>query len=106
MMRVHIWVRRKDGMSSEEFADYWLTKHAPIARDGYEHLRGYAVDLVTRVPQGQDAPYDGVAVLTWEDRDGFKADMSSATAQRSTDDLANFTDAFGLVFVEEHVVKG
>ena len=70
MVRVHIWLRKKDGLSAEEFRDYWLTKHAPIAGGGYEHLQGYEVDLVTRVPEGQEAPYDGVAILTWEDRDG------------------------------------
>lgn len=105
MVRAHIWLRRKDGMSAEQFRDYWMTKHALIARDGYEHLIGYTVELVTRVPEGQSAPYDGVAVLTWDDRDGFKADMGSETAKRSTEDLANFTSAFGLLYVEQMVVK-
>jgi uncharacterized protein (TIGR02118 family) len=105
MVRAHIWLRKKEGMSAEEFSEYWLTKHAPIARDGYEHLQGYRVELVTRVPEGQRAPYDGLAILTWEDRDGFKADMASDPAKRSTEDLGTFTDSFGLLFVEEHIVK-
>lgn len=105
MTKVHIWVRKKAGMTDEEFRDYWMTKHAPIAGDGYEHLKGYTVRLVTRVPEGQERPYDGVAELTWDDRDGFKADMASEVAKQSTDDLANFTDAFGLLFVEDHTVK-
>lgn len=92
-------------MSSEEFADYWLNSHAPMTRDGYEHLRGYEVDLVTRIPDGQTVPYDGVAVLTWDDRDGFRADMGSEAARRSTEDLANFAGSFGLVYVEQTVVK-
>jgi len=104
-MKVHIWVRKKDGMSDEEFKEYWLTSHAPIAGEGYEHLTGYTVALVARVPEGQEKPYDGVATLEWGDRDGFKADMGSEVAKESTDDLANFTSAFGLLFVEEHVVK-
>jgi uncharacterized protein (TIGR02118 family) len=105
MVRAHIWLRRKEGMSPEEFRDYWFAKHALIARDGYEHLQGYRVDLVTRVPEGQDAPYDGVAVLTWEDREGFKADMASEPAKQAAEDLSNFSDASGLLFVEEHIVK-
>ena len=104
-MKVHIWLQKKADLSEEEFKDYWLTKHAPIAGDGYENLSGYTVSLVTRVPEGQERPYDGVATLEWPDRDGFKADMGSEVAKRSTDDLANFTDAFGLLFVEEHTVK-
>lgn len=104
-MKVHIWLRKKPGMSDEEFRDYWLRKHAPIAAEGYEHLLGYTVALVTRAPEGQERPYDGVATLTWNDRDGFKADLASPVAKESTEDLAGFTDGFGLLFVEEHVVK-
>lgn len=105
MVKVHIWLRKQSGMSEEEFRDYWLTTHAPITRDGYEHLRGYVVHLVTRVPEGQQRPFDGVAELTWDDRDGFMADMASEAAATSTKDLENFTDAFGLLFVDRHVVK-
>jgi uncharacterized protein (TIGR02118 family) len=105
MVRVHIWVRKKPELSAEEFAARWLEQHAPIARDGYEHLLGYSVELVTRVPEGQVAPYDGVATLTWEDRDGFKADLSSEAAARATEDLQEFSQASGLLFVEDHVVK-
>src|SRR5437762_14304744 len=104
-MRVHIWLRRKAGMSPEEFRDHWLTKHAPIAGEGYEHLTGYVVNLVTRVPQGQVAPYDGVAELTWDDRDGFSADMKSDAAARATDDLAMLADRMGPLCVEQTVVK-
>jgi uncharacterized protein (TIGR02118 family) len=105
MTTAHIWLRKKAGMSDEEFRDYWLTTHAPIARDGYEHLTGYVVHLVTHVPEGQERPFDGVAELTWNDREGFKADMATETAAASTKDLSNFTDGFGLLFVDRHVVK-
>lgn len=105
MVRVHIWLRKKDGMSPEDFRDYWLNNHAPIARDGYDNLTGYTVNLVTRVPEGQEAPYDGVAELTWEDRDGMKADFGTEASKQSTEDLGNFTDGFGLLFIEQIAVK-
>jgi uncharacterized protein (TIGR02118 family) len=105
MVRVHIWLRRKEGLSIEEFREYWTARHAPISRDGYEHLKGYVVNVVTRVPQGQEAPYDGVAELWWDDREGFSADMKSEAAARGTEDLKNFTSAFGLLFVEQTIVK-
>jgi uncharacterized protein (TIGR02118 family) len=105
MVRVHVWLRKKEGMSAEEFRDYWVNRHGPIAGEGYEHLQGYTLDVVTRVPQGQEAPYDGVAVLTWDDREGFSADMKSDAARRATEDMQNFTSASGLLFVEEHSIK-
>jgi uncharacterized protein (TIGR02118 family) len=105
MVHVHIWIRKKDGMTAEQFRDRWLNEHAPIARDGYEFLKSYTVNLVTRVPEGQEAPYDGVAELTWEDRDGFKADMQSDVAARSTEDLKEFADSFGLLFIDQESVR-
>ena len=104
-MKALIWVRKKPDMSQEDFASHWLEKHAPIARDGYEHLQKYVVHLVTKVPDGQDQPFDGVAELTWQDRDGFKADMKSEAAARGNEDLKSFADSFGLMFIEEHRVK-
>jgi uncharacterized protein (TIGR02118 family) len=93
-------------MTDEEFADHWLNVHAPIARDGFEHLVGYAVTLVTRSPEGAERPYDGVAELTWNDRDGFKADMAGEANQRATEDLKGFASAFGLLFVgDPQIVK-
>jgi hypothetical protein len=43
--------------------------------------------------------------MTWDSRDDFKADMASPTVQAATDDLANFTSASGVLFVESDVVK-
>lgn len=105
MVRVHVWMKRKEGMSPEEFQDHWLNHHAPIARDGYEGLRGYTVNVVTRVPEGQEAPYDGVAELWWDTREEFSADMKSDAAKRGTEDLANFTAQAGLLFVETTIIK-
>ncbi len=105
MMRVHIWLRKKDGMTLEEFRDYWLSTHAPIARDGYDHLQGYRVNVVTGAPRGQDVAFDGLAELWWDSRDGFAADMKSEAARASTEDLARFTSATGILFVEHHIVK-
>jgi uncharacterized protein (TIGR02118 family) len=105
MFKAHIWLKKKQGMSDEDFRGYWVEKHAPIARDGYEHLKGYVVNLATGAPKGQEAPFDGVAELTWDSRDDFVADMKSEAAQAGTEDLAAFTDGFGMYFVEQHVVK-
>lgn len=105
MFRVQIWLRKKEGMSTEEFQRYWMEEHAPIARDGYPGLKGYVVNVVTRVPQGQEAPYDGIAELWWDSREDFSADMKSEAAARGNEDLTSFTSGFGLLFVEQSSVK-
>jgi len=104
--QVHIWLRKKDGLSDEEFRDHWLNQHAPIARDGYANLRAYVVNLYTGAPKGQDVPpITGVAELSWDSREDFVADMKSEAAAAGERDLKSFTDAFGMLFVEQHVVK-
>jgi uncharacterized protein (TIGR02118 family) len=74
-------------------------------RDGYANLRGYELHTVTRVPGDGEAPYDGLAVLSWDSRDDFKADIATPAAQAATDDMANFTSGSGVLFVETDVVK-
>ncbi len=105
MYRVHIWLRKKEGASAEEFARHWLDVHAPIARDGYEHLTGYVVNVVTGAGGDQEVPYDGVAQLTWDSREDFVADMKSEAAAAGAEDLKTFTGAMGLLFIDQHVVK-
>ena len=46
-----------------------------------------------------------MAELSWDSREDFVADMKSEAAKAGTEDLANFTSGFGLLFVEQHVVK-
>jgi uncharacterized protein (TIGR02118 family) len=105
MYRVHIWLKKKEEQSSEEFRDHWLEHHAPIARDGYPNLRSYVVSVVTGAPRGQEPIYDGVAELSWESRDDFAADMKTDAARAGADDLKTFTERFGMAFIDQHVVK-
>jgi uncharacterized protein (TIGR02118 family) len=105
MYRVHIWMRKNEGASTEEFARHWLDVHAPMARDGYQHLKGYVVNVVTGAGRDQGIPYDGVAELTWDTREDFVADMKSEASAAGAEDLKTFTSAMGLLFVEQHVVK-
>ena len=74
MFKMQVWLKKKGGMSDEDFLRYWLETHAPISRDGYEHLTGYTVNLVTGAPRGQEPAYDGLGELTWDSRDDFVAD--------------------------------
>jgi len=105
MVRLHVWMKRKDGMTPAEFRDYWATRHAPIVRDGYAGLNSYELNVVTRTAGDTQAPYDGVAVLTWDSREDFAADMKSEAAKRAADDMVNFTSASGVLFVDTELVK-
>lgn len=103
-MKAHVWLRKKDDMSSEEFADYFMNTHAKLVTDGYPRLAGYRVSITSRTAAGEEAPYDAVSELAWESKDDFRADVASG-GERLAADLENFASAWGLVFIEEHAVK-
>ncbi|AFZ72485.1 EthD domain-containing protein [Natronobacterium gregoryi] len=54
---------RRDGMSHEEFVDYWQTEHTPIARE-IDGVVKYNTILPT---DPENAEFDGVAELYFED---------------------------------------
>ncbi|MFB6297739.1 MAG: EthD domain-containing protein [Salinirussus sp.] len=87
---------RKEGMSHEEFVDYWQTSHTPIARE-IEGVVRYATVLPT---DPENAEFDGVAELYFEDLDDLYAALGSegsrdydpekGAAARARADVDNF----------------
>ena len=65
---------RQDGMTHEEFVDYWQTNHTPIARD-IEGVVKYNTVLPT---DPENAEFDGVAELYFETLDDLHAALGSA----------------------------
>ncbi len=103
-MKAHVWLRKKEDMSGEEFADYLTNTHANLVTDGYPRLAGYRVSITTKTAAGEQAPYDAVSQLVWQSRDDFRADVA-AGGERLAADMGRFASAWGLVFIEEHEVK-
>ena len=103
-------VKRKPGMSPEEFHRYWREVHGPLiasTRSGshvvrYEQnprpLSSYASD-----PGG----YDGVTIQWFESEASFRASLAEDDYRLIDEDLPKFLDVPSLVFLlteGEHVV--
>lgn len=84
MIRLTFVLRRKPGMSFEDFQDYWLNQHGPLVASHATHLNILKYVQVHSVtdseesqpegPRGKMAtPYDGVAELWFENLDAIKA---------------------------------
>ena len=84
-------LRRKPGLSREQFARYWHDVHGPIGRQipGLRRL--------VQVHAVRDGGFDGVAELWFDDLDALDAARGSPEWARSTADEANFVDASGSV---------
>jgi uncharacterized protein (TIGR02118 family) len=79
---------RKDGMSHEEFVDYWLDEHSELAKD-LPGLQKY----VTSVPKDPEkAGYDGVLELYFESTADLGAAFDTEIGQRVQEDAAEFVD--------------
>lgn len=82
-----IMLTRGADMSPEEFAGWWLTEHAPLART-LPGVREIRFNLVT---DGND-DVDGIAELWFDDQDAFEAayatEVGKAVAQDSLDHVA------------------
>ena len=92
---------RQDGLSHDEFVDYWLTEHAPMAED-LPGVRKYT----TSVPADPEkAAYDGIAELYLEDDTSVGDVFASEAGQRIQADTENFLDddAGEILVVEESV---
>lgn len=89
-------------MSFEEFRTYWLDEHAPLASE----MPGLERYTVSFADDPDRAAYDGVAEVYFADAEALREGMGSETGQAATEDVGNFADADGMLYLvtEEHVV--
>src|SRR5262245_25010754 len=100
MFKAIVLLARKEGATREEFAAWWLERHAPLARD-LPGLRGLRFNLV----ESEDAEFDGVSELWFDSREAFEAAYASEHGKRvAADSLANVSRRERLV-VHEHVIR-
>ncbi|MEQ8661552.1 MAG: EthD domain-containing protein [Gammaproteobacteria bacterium] len=84
MFKVMILIKRKPGMSMEEFIDYYETRHAPLGASKVPNLKRYVRHFVR--PYGNavyqadsDAPCDVLTELWFDDEADFERGMAYLT---------------------------
>jgi uncharacterized protein (TIGR02118 family) len=110
---------RKEGLTREQFQDYWLNKHAPLV-DSVKHLTGMKrylqshtceIDMgrAARAARGGGEPYDGVMEGWWDSEEQAIAALTAeslAALRALLDDEGRFIDfdKSRIFFTREHVV--
>ncbi len=100
MFKAMILLKRCEGASVEQFQNWWLNEHQPLARQLPNVKR-----VVFNVVGNEDADYDGVSELWFENEADFAAAYASEIGQIvAADSMQNVSQRIRLI-VTEHVVK-
>ena len=118
MIKFVMCLTRRQGMSREEFRDYWVNKHGPFFMENADKMgaKRYVQSLTLdspvneglRASRGMLPEYDGVAEVWFESEDALVAGMSSPEGQQLgaalLEDESNFVDhsKSSAFIVEEH----
>lgn len=103
MVRLTCLVRRKPGMSPEEFHAYWRERHGPlVASSGHgSHVIRYEQHHRPLDDYGEqdDGGYDGVTVQWFASMEEYTASTMEPDFQEIWADLKRFLDVDRLAFV-------
>lgn len=97
MIKLVFCLRRKDGLSREEFQRYWRTSHAPLVAERAEvlQIRRYVqvhslpaeAQVATRASRDAPEEFDGVAELWWDSWDALAANAGNPAAAKASAEL-------------------
>lgn len=66
MIKLMVLIKRRDGMSMEEFIDYYESNHAPLAARSLPDLHAYKRYFLTPfAPDAPELPYDVVTEIVF-----------------------------------------
>lgn len=111
MIKLIALVKRKPGMTLEEFSRYWENKHGPLVARVFPGVRKYVQNHPARLPGGGEPKVDGVVELWFDDLASFRAASDFYLGEKGKvirDDEEKFIDRSQMVFfvAQERVIKG
>lgn len=103
MIKLIALVRKKASMTTEEFRDYWINVHAPLAKR-IPGMRGYRINVADDSAGMPPAPYDGSAEIWFDDRPAMQRGLASPENDVAGGDVANFTDDLVFMVCDDEAV--
>lgn len=103
MIKLIALVKKKSSMTTEEFRDYWVNTHAPLARQ-IPGMRGYRINVADNPGDMTPAPYDGSAEIWFDDRPAMEAGLSSPENDVAGGDVVNFADDLAFMICEDEAI--
>lgn len=106
MIKVIALLKRKPGLTREEWATRWLQQHTKLSSQ-LPGLLGYRINVATEYqPEGMGAEplYDGTAELWWDNFEAMDASFNSEIGKLAGADADEFSDVRIHIYTEEHYV--
>lgn len=106
MVKLIALLKRKPGISREEFARRWLDEHTRISTE-LPGVQGYRINIASeRQPAGMDVEpvYDGTAEMWWESVDAMEAAFATEIGRLAGADADQFADVRIHIYTDEHIV--
>jgi uncharacterized protein (TIGR02118 family) len=106
MIKTIALAHRKAGLTREEYNEYWLHRHGPLAARLIPYVRKYVQNHFIEVP-GMEYEGDGVVEMWYDDVAAWQKSMEAIRGSRElADDAMNFAEMKpgGLWVVEEHII--
>lgn len=102
MYKLVITGDRREDVDFEELKEYYLEEHAPLVKE-MPHVQKFTVSFPI---DDEDAEYDYIAALYYEEPEHIGASLESEAGQEAVEDVANFgdTDTGFNQTTEEHPV--
>lgn len=120
MMKMVYCIRRREGMSAEEFRKHWREDHAPRVKHfakalhARHYVQSHTLDSVfneaLRASRGARPPYDGITEVWWDSEEELAAAMADPDGVEAgralLEDEQSFIDLAGssLFLTEEHEI--
>ena len=109
MIKLIAFLKRRPGLTREEFAQRWVQEHTKISAK-LPGLLGYRINIATeRQPDGiMDEPlYDGTAELWWNSIEEMEASFATEIGVLAGQDGDAFAEVRIHLYTEEHnIVPG
>ncbi len=96
MFKVHAYLTKRQGTTSEEFSDYYENHHIPLVLSLAPMPRVYKRNYVIRgAAANLESPtidFDGITEMVWDDRAGFDEWITLLGVPAIAEDEAKFLD--------------
>ena len=109
MVKVMTLLKKKAGLTQEEFSRYWRQEHGVLVAKTIPGLKRYVQNHVIKLPGGREPFFDGVAELWYENMESWQKSAEWYLGDKGKiirDDEEKFIDKSQMVFIvtEEHEV--